>query len=79
MELSREEKLLKANKIYEQIKTKIEDKYKGKIIAIELESGDFFIGDSELEAFKKANKKYPNRDFVYKRIGFSVTHFVGNF
>lgn len=79
MKLKVKEKLGKADKIYEQIKAKVERDYKGKIIAIELESGDFFIGDSELEAFEKASKKYPGKVFVYKRVGFPTTHFVGSF
>lgn len=63
--------------IIKDIEEKLQLKYRGKIVAIELESGDYFIGDSMLEAYKKASEKYPNKKFVFKRIGFSSTHFVG--
>ena len=50
---------------------------KGKIVAIDLETGDYFIGDSEMSAYKKAVLKHPNKKFIFKRIGFKHTHFVG--
>jgi len=40
---------------------KLEPTEKGRIIAIEIESGDFFIGDSTVEAILKAKEKHPNK------------------
>jgi len=65
------------SKTFEIINKKLMPKHKGKILAIEPESGGYFIGDSEIEAYKKAIKSYPSKTFVFKRIGFKVTHFVG--
>ena len=65
----------KAEIIFERINDNSD--LKGKIVAIEPESGDYFIGDSELDAYNKANKTHPNKKFYFKRIGFSATHFVG--
>ena len=66
-----------ANEIFEKIDKELSSKYKGKIVAIDSDTGDYFLGTSELEAYKKAMKKYPNKKFVFKRIGFKETHFVG--
>ncbi len=72
-----ENKIQEANMIFQRVNERLSNMHKGKIIAIEVESGDYFIGDSELDAYKKAKEKYPNKKFVFKRIGFASTHFVG--
>ena len=63
--------------IFKKINKKLEERYKGKIIAIEIDSEDYFIGDSELDAYNKAKVRYPDKKFFFKRIGFTPTHFVG--
>ena len=63
------------NTIFNKVNKELSPKFKGKIIAIDAKSGDYFIGDSEIDAYKKAVKKHPNKKFVFKRIGFT-THFV---
>ena len=70
-------KIGEANKLFEKISKELNSKYKGKIVAIDTDTGSYFIGDSELDAYKKAIKKYPNKKFVFKRIGFGSTYFVG--
>jgi hypothetical protein len=55
---------------YEKLKPILEPKYKGKIIAIEVDSGDYFIGDSVIEAGDKAKQKYPDKIFHFMRIGY---------
>lgn len=73
-----ENKIKEAKILFERINRKLADKYKGRIVAIDSDSGDYFIGDSELDAYKKAIKQYPKKQFIFKRIGFSSTHFVGS-
>ena len=53
---------------------KFEPTEKGKIIAIEIESGDSFIGDSTVAAILKAKKKYPNKIFYLMRVGYDAVH-----
>ena len=53
---------------------KLEPTERGRIIAIEIESGDSFIGDSTVEAILKAKEKYPNRIFYLMRIGYDAVH-----
>ena len=72
-----EAKISEANKIFEKITKDLSSRYKGKIVAIDSDSGSYFIGDSELDAYKKAIKKFPSKKFVFKRIGFDSTYFIG--
>lgn len=50
-----------------------EARHKGKLVVIEPESGEYFIGDTMMEAFRKARRRYPDRTFVFKRIGYRWT------
>ncbi len=53
------ERIEKAGKIYEKIAHKLDKKYQGKIIAIEENTGDYFVGNTELEACEKGQKNIP--------------------
>ncbi len=68
---------MKELKIVVENINKEESESKGKIVAIDLDSGDYFIGASELEAYQKAVKKYPGKIFIFKRIGHAHTHLIG--
>lgn len=70
-------KIKKANDLFKKISEEMSPKFKGKIVAIDADSGSYFIGDSELDAYKKAIEKHPNKKFIFKRIGYNTTHFVG--
>jgi len=77
--MSLKERIEKANQIYEnQLREKLESDHLGKIVAIEITSGDYFLGRNEIEAYENGIQKYPNKTFVYKRIGYKATHFVGS-
>jgi len=60
-------------KIYEGIKSKLVP-YKGKIAAIDIETGEYFVGDNVTEATDKALKKHPGKVFYAVRIGYPVTY-----
>lgn len=60
----------KAHQIYDKIKDELILKYKGKILAIEPDSGDYFIGETKMEAGMQAKIKYPDKFFYFFRIGF---------
>ena len=66
----------KADQIYEKVKDELEG-HEGKLMAIEVESGDYFLGKTTTEAYKKARTKYPHKKFFFKRVGFRTAHFVG--
>ncbi|MBU1262938.1 hypothetical protein KKG61_05690 [bacterium] len=77
--MSLKERIKRANLIYErQLREKLERDHKGEFIAIEINSGDFFLGKNEIEAYEKGIEKYPTKTFVYKRVGYKATHFVGS-
>ena len=49
---------------YERIKGELEAKVRGKIVAINPDNGDYFIGNSVLEAVKKGRARYPTVSFI---------------
>jgi hypothetical protein len=63
----------RADEIYKQIEPRI-IQHKGKIIVIEPESGDYFIGEDVSKAYQKAIRKHTKSKFVFKRIGFKATY-----
>ena len=59
-----------AEEIYRtRYQRRLEPTDKGKIAAIEVESGDLFLGTSTLEAGMKAREKYPDKVFYFIRVG----------
>lgn len=55
-----------------------ETKYHGRIAAIEVNSGDAFIGATELDAIAKARKKYPDRLFFFLRVGYKAAQRIAS-
>lgn len=64
----------KGKNIYKRLKSKLEIKYKGRIIAIEPDSGKYVIGKDELDAALKAQHQFPGKIFDFFRIGYSAVH-----
>lgn len=58
-----------AEETYTKLKEEIEPSQNGKYIAIEPESGEYFIGDTREEAVAKVKEKYPTRIPLTRRIG----------
>jgi len=64
------DRLDEGEEIYNRkLKKKLEPKYNGKIVAIEVESAKYFIGDSVVEAGQKAKATFPEKIFFFMRIG----------
>lgn len=66
----------RANEIYERIKNKLLH-YKGQIVAIETDTGDYFVGNDIDDAYQKGIIKHPDKKFFFKRIGFKAVYFIG--
>lgn len=65
----------KADVVYQLFKNELENKYVGKIVAIDVDSEKIVgIGDSILEAYKEAKKHSSKATFAYRRVGFSYVH-----
>jgi len=60
----------KAKDIYERIKPQLLPQYKGWMIAIEPESGDFAVGKTITEARIELQKRHPGKVFFFMRIGY---------
>ena len=60
----------KGREFFKRISEELEKDYYGKFVAIEVDSGNYFIGDTSVEANKKARNKYPGKVFYLGRIGF---------
>lgn len=68
----------RGKEIYQQkLKTMLEKDHKGEIVAIEVESEDYFLGKTVIEATDKGKKKHPEKGFYFIRIGHKAVHFVG--
>lgn len=59
----------RAEEVYQNLKDKIEPTMDGKFIAVEVESGDYFIGETREEAVTKSQEKYPTRIPLVRKIG----------
>ena len=65
----------KARAIYAQrYKDRLEATVCGKVIAIEVESGEIFIGRTVLEAAMQARRKFPARLLYFIRGGYPAVH-----
>ena len=70
----------RARMIYdERLKGELEPDHNGAFLAVEVESGDYFLGTSEIEAYDEAIKRHPGKKFAFLRVGFKTTRFVGAF
>jgi len=65
-----------AEQIYNKIKSKLIGK-EGKMVAIDVDSGNYFLGDDTIDAINQGKKKYPSKQFYIKRIGATHTYVVG--
>jgi len=64
----------KGERLYQRLKARLEPRYKGDIIAIEVESGQYVLGKDELQVALKAVKKFPGKKFSFFRIGYPAVH-----
>lgn len=69
----------RADTLYEQLREQLEREHLGEIVAIEPDSGDYFVGTDRREVEKKARVKYPDKVFFRRRIGAdpAVIHLPG--
>jgi hypothetical protein len=59
--------------IYEGIKGKFEPDQKGKFLAIEVESGNYYFGETSKDAIDLARAANPGKRFYLVKIGFTAT------
>jgi hypothetical protein len=62
--------IARAKRLYaEQLQAVLESRHSGRFVAIEPESGEYFLGDTFDQAVKSARTKYPSRLSHTIRIG----------
>lgn len=59
---------------YEQIRDQLEPQHRGRFVMIEVESGDYFLGDTPQQALAKARGVHPDKAFCLIRIGYLAAH-----
>ena len=64
----------KGKEIYKKIKDRLEPAHKGEIVAIEVKTGDYFLGKDVVEADEKAREKYPDEVFYFNKIGYRAVY-----
>ena len=70
----------KAKALYGRLyRKRLEKNEKGKIVAIEVESGDIFLGQTVMDAALKAKAKYPDKVFYFERVGYPAVHSLKGF
>ncbi|MEM9276071.1 MAG: hypothetical protein AAGA80_24390 [Cyanobacteria bacterium P01_F01_bin.143] len=75
---SKEEFARRGHEIYEsQVRQQIEEDNKGKIVAIDIETGAFEIGDNSLTAAKRLLNRCPEAQIFGIRIGHRAVHRFG--
>jgi len=60
----------KGRELFKRISEELKTDYRGKFIAIEVDSEDHFVGDTAIEADERAKEKYPDKVFYLGRIGY---------
>ena len=71
--INKHELAAQGESLYAQLRAKLEKEHRGEFVAIEVESGDYFLGKTLQEADKKARVKYPSSVFYVVRIGRRAT------
>ena len=73
-----EDARLLGDEIYQRdIRQKVEDAYHGKIVAIDVDSGDYAIGDTVSAASKRLRKRLPDADVWSVRVGYRTLRNFG--
>lgn len=70
----------RGQRLYEEkLKANLEPTEKGQFVAIEVESGEYFIADTLLEVLQMAKEKHPTKLFHTIRIGYGGVFKMGSY
>jgi len=68
----------RAQAIYDQIRSQIENRANiGKIIVIDVDSGDYEIDDRGIEASRRLRNRHPHGNLYALRIGYTAVEVLG--
>jgi hypothetical protein len=70
----------KGEEIYNsKLKAILEPTQNGRFVAIDVETADYFLGDTILQALEEAQKKYPTKLFHTIKVGFQGVFKMGGY
>lgn len=74
----REETARLGDEIYERdIRPQVEETHHGKIIAIDVDSGDYTIGDTVIDVAERLRERCPGADVWLLRVGYRAVGSIG--
>lgn len=75
---SKEEFARRGREIYEsQVRPQVEEGNRGKIVAIDIETGAFEVAKDSLTASDRLLERYPDAQIWFVKIGYRAVHRVG--
>lgn len=63
----------KGEEVYQKIEPQLEPEHRGEFMAIEVDSGEYFLGKTQVEVLEAAKKKFPTKIFYMVKVGFPAT------
>ncbi len=67
-------KFKKTSKLFHRVERRLLGRHKGHVVAIEPNSGQYFVGKDVLEAAHQAMAALPGKVFDFFRIGYPAVH-----
>lgn len=64
----------KGQSVFEALSQELKEQHFGHFIAIEVDSGEYFIGETAVEATRKAKARHPDKIFFLGRIGYRTAY-----
>jgi hypothetical protein len=64
----------KGQRTFEALSHELEKEQFGRFIAIEVNTGEYFLGETGIEATRKAQAKHPGKIFFLGRIGYRTAY-----
>lgn len=75
-----DELVVKGQQVYDQrLKATLEPHYAGSFVAIEPDSGRYFLGDTGIAALRSARSEIPGKLFYLVRIGHRAAYNIGGY
>jgi hypothetical protein len=76
----REDVIARGKKIYdERLRGELEPDHSGRYVAVEPETGCYFLGDTSAEAVGAAYDAMPESHFYLARVGYDAAHSIGGY
>jgi hypothetical protein len=76
----REDVIARGKKIYdERLRGELEPGHTGRYVAVEPETGRYFLGDTSAEAVGAAHDALPESHFYLARVGYDAAHSIGGY